>query len=258
MSSQVNVPLLDDERRRRLISKLGTTLAIDGPAGSGKSTVSRRLADRLGIGYLDTGAMYRALTWFALQNQVELTDGERVAELADQMPLRMDSHPRDPHVFIGEQEVTGQIREPRIALGIVHVSTNRQVRAWMAAEQRRRMMDAREAGSGMVAEGRDVTTVVCPDADVKVLLIADPHARLRRRTLELHGDTSPEHLAEVRAQVEDRDRADSTVSEFMEPGQGVHLVDSSDLSVDEVVTRILSLVDEDLLAREAEKKRGTE
>ncbi|QWW20664.1 (d)CMP kinase [Schaalia sp. 19OD2882] len=240
---------MDPARRAELISRLGTTVAIDGPAGSGKSTVSRRVAEQLGIGYLDTGAMYRSLTWFALDRGVDLEDRRAVAALADELPLRMDSHPRDAHVWVGQREVTGEIRQPRIALGIPHVSTNLDVRHWMARDQRRRMMEARATGSGMVAEGRDITTVVCPDADVRVLLVADAEARLRRRTLELFGDDTPEHVEQVRAQVEERDRADSTVSEFLEPAPGVHVIDSSTLGIDEVVQAVIDLVDADLLRR---------
>ena len=239
------------ERRRQRIARVGLTLAIDGPAGSGKSTVSKRLASELGIGYLDTGAMYRALTWYALDQGLDLDDTEVVARAAARMPLRMDSHPEDPHYFVGDREITRDIRESRISEAIPAVSTNLAVRHWMAHEQRRRMLEARREGSGMVAEGRDITTVVCPDADVRVLLVADAQARLRRRTREVFGDDSDEHLEATRRQVEDRDAADSTVSQFLTPAPGVDLVDSSGLTVDQVVRRILALVDDDLAARDA-------
>ncbi|WP_022867815.1 (d)CMP kinase [Schaalia vaccimaxillae] len=238
-----------DHERRKLIDQVGITIAIDGPAGSGKSTVSKIVAERLGIGCLDTGAMYRALTWFALESGIDLTDQEAVRRCADDLPLIMDSHPRNPRLWVGETEVTSDIRDPRIALAIKHVSTNLAVRKWMAIEQRRRMMEARERGSGMVAEGRDITTVVCPDADVRVLLLADQEARLKRRTLEIYGDTRPEHLEIVREQVEGRDQADSTVSEFMTPAPGVDVVDSTGLDVDAVVEGVLALVDTNLTAR---------
>ncbi len=172
-----------------------------------------------------------------------------MAALAPLMPLELDSDPVNPRVYVGGTEITSDIREPRIALGLPSVSTNLAVRAWMAPEQRRRMMAARAQGSGMVAEGRDITTVVCPDADVRVLLQADPEARLRRRTLELYGDVEPEHLEEVRAQVLRRDALDSQVVDFMEPAQGVTLVDTSNLTADEVVEAILALVDADLTTR---------
>ena len=153
---------MNDTQRRDAITRVGITIAIDGPAGSGKSTVSKALATRLGIGYLDTGAMYRALTWYCLDEGIDLEDTAAVAAAAARMPLRLVSDPSDPHVWIGDSEITLEIREPRIALAIKHISTNLDVRAWMATEQRRRMMEAREEGSGMIAEGRDITTVVCP------------------------------------------------------------------------------------------------
>ena len=236
---------MNDSMRQDAIARVGITIAIDGPAGSGKSTVSKELASRLGIGYLDTGAMYRALTWYALDRGIDL------AAAADEMVLRLQSDPSDPHVWVGDTEVTQAIREPRIALEIKHVSTNLKVRAWMATEQRRRMMEARAQGSGMIAEGRDITTVVCPDADVRILLLADQEARLRRRTLELYGDATEEHMEIVRAQVEGRDKADSAVSEFMTAAPGVETVDSTGLDIAGVCEAILAYVDEDLAAREA-------
>lgn len=240
---------MDQERRRELIARVGITIGVDGPAGSGKSTVSKRVALDLAIGYLDTGAMYRALTWFALDRGIDLADQDAVAAAADTMPLEMDSHPLDPHVLVGGVEVTQEIRTPRISEAVTAVSTNLQVRHWMAREQRRRMLAAREAGSGMIAEGRDITTVVCPDADVRVLLLADPQARLRRRTQELYGDQSREHLEATRHQVEDRDAADSTVSEFLEPAPGVEVIDSSGLGIEQVVDAVLALVDRNLTER---------
>ena len=242
---------MNDSMRQDAIARVGITIAIDGPAGSGKSTVSKELALRLGIGYLDTGAMYRALTWYALDRGIDLEDTEAVAAAADEMVLRLQSDPSDPHVWVGDTEVTQAIREPRIALEIKHVSTNLKVRAWMATEQRRRMMEARAQGSGMIAEGRDITTVVCPDADVRILLLADQEARLRRRTLELYGDATEEHMEIVRAQVEGRDKVDSAVSEFMTAAPGVETVDSTGLDIAGVCEAILAYVDEDLAAREA-------
>ena len=127
---------MNDSMRQDAISRVGITIAIDGPAGSGKSTVSKALATRLRIGYLDTGAMYRALTWYCLDRDIDLTDNAAVAAAANEMPLRLVSDPSDPHVWVGEREITEEIREPRIALEIKHVSTNLDVRAWMAAEKK--------------------------------------------------------------------------------------------------------------------------
>ncbi len=240
---------MNDEERREAIRRSGITIAIDGPAGSGKSTISKLLATRLGIGYLDTGAMYRSLTWYALEQGLDLDDHESVVEAANRMPLVMNPDPVSPSYFVDGVEITRAIREPRIALAIPAVSTNLLVRKWMAFEQRRRMMEARESGSGMIAEGRDITTVVCPDADVRVLLLADEEERLRRRTLELHGEATPELMESVREQITKRDTADATVSEFMTPAEGVEVVDSSGLGIEGVAEEILTLVDRNLESR---------
>lgn len=236
----------DDACRRAEIARLGMTIAIDGPAGSGKSTISKVLARRLGIGYLDTGAMYRALTWFALERGIDLEDEAAVLCAAKVMPLEMHADPDAPVYRVGGVDVTDAIREARIALAIAKVSTNLSVRRWMAGEQRRRMMEARRSGSGMIAEGRDITTVVCPDADVRVLLLADEEERLRRRTIEMHGRATPELMERVREQITKRDAADSTVSQFLVPAEGVSVVDSTGLGIDGVTQAILAVVDRNL------------
>lgn len=241
---------MNREERLAAIARVGITIAIDGPAGSGKSTVSKLVADALNIGYLDTGAMYRSLTWYALDRGVSLEDESAVAALADEMPLKMDSDPHDPHYWVGDTEVTALIRQPRISESIMAVSTNRAVRRWMAVEQRRRMLEAAKNGSGMIAEGRDITTVVFPDANVRILLLADSQARLERRTRELYGEVTPELLEKTRLQIEERDRRDSTVSEFLTPAEGVEVVDSSGLNIQGVVDTVLALVDVDLARRD--------
>lgn len=240
---------VDRQVLRRRLSGRGLTVAIDGPSGSGKSTAARNLAQALGIGYLDTGAMYRALTWEALRRGTDLADGDALAAVARAMPLRMRSDPRDPHYWVGDVEVTRQIREPRVSTRVSEVASHPQVRRWMVAEQRRRMLAARGEGAGMVAEGRDITTVVCPDADVRVLLIADAAERLARRTRELYGDTSPQHLAATRREVQERDARDSAVTHFLKPAPGVATLDNSRLQPDEVLERLLELVEADLAHR---------
>lgn len=234
-------------RKWRLIvsdvhSPHGLTIAIDGPAGSGKSTIAKLLARRLGIGYLDTGAMYRSLTLIALESGVDLDDHDAVAALLPSLDLHADSNPDDPHFFVGNREVTSLIRSSIVSEAVSKISTNLLVRAWMVEHQRQRMAEASSNGSGMVAEGRDITTVVYPEADLRVLLVASPLARMKRRAKELFGDDSPESLEKVRSQIVDRDAADSTVSEFTNPGPGIELVDTSDLDIEGVLEAVISLL----------------
>ncbi len=220
----------------------GVLVAIDGPSGSGKSTVSRLVAEQLSIGYLDTGAMYRALTWLALEEGADLEDHEAVRQLAEQLDLRMEGSPSDPHIFAGSTEITEAIRTSLVAENVAAVARNLLVRDWMVSEQRRLMLLAREQGSGMVAEGRDITTVVCPEADVRVLLIADQEERLRRRAQELFGSATPDTLAATRKQIVDRDASDSRVVEFFSPAEGVVPIDSSNRTIEQVVAAVLALV----------------
>lgn len=217
-------------------------IALDGPSGSGKSSVSRAVARALGVGYLDTGAMYRAVTWWCLDEGVDLTDTGAVARAAREMPLVMGTDPAGPSVTVAGRDIGAEIRSSEISSVVSLVATNLDVRA----ELRRRQRDliarvARETG-GVVAEGRDITTVVAPDADVRILLTASEEARLRRRSTELHGAASPEAIAATRDQVVRRDRDDSTVSTFHEAADGVVLVDTSDLGFDESVQAVLDVV----------------
>ena len=212
-------------------------IAIDGPSGSGKSTVARQVAIALGLRYLDTGAMYRALTWWLLDNGVELADTEKVARLAPELPLEMGTDPAAPTVHVGGTDVGAAIRETRISEAVSLVATNLAVRADMRDRQRA-VVDA----GGVVVEGRDITTVIAPDAPVRVLLTATEQARLARRARELHGVDDEHALARTRDQVLRRDTDDSTVSRFFEAAEGVVVVDSSHLSPDETVAAVLDVV----------------
>jgi cytidylate kinase len=218
------------------------TIAIDGPSGSGKSSVSKAVARRLGVGYLDTGAMYRALTWWCLERGVDLTDADAVAAAARALPLEIGTDPGAPTVRVGGTDVTDAIRTTEVSTAVSAVATNRDVRPVLQQLQRDLMARIAEQTGGVVAEGRDITTVVAPDARVRVLLTASEEARLRRRSAELHGAVDERAVAATRDQVVRRDRDDSTVSSFTEAADGVVLVDTSDLDLDESVEAVLDVV----------------
>jgi cytidylate kinase len=202
-------------------------VAIDGPAGAGKSTVARRLAERLGFRYLDTGAMYRALTWLAMQHAIPLSDGERLAELAAEHPVTFDDRGR---VFIDGTDVTASIRQPRIDRLVPVVARHPPVRKVMRVRQRE-LGEARD----VVIEGRDIGTVVIPDADVKVYLVADRAVRARRRMAERPGIGADALATDLRL----RDESDAAQ---MRPAADAETIDTTDLEVEDVVSRIVELV----------------
>jgi CMP/dCMP kinase len=218
------------------------TIAIDGPSGSGKSSVSKAVASRLGVGYLDTGAMYRALTWWCLEQGLDLDDTDAVAAAARDLPLQIGTDPDSPTVSVGGTDVSEAIRTTRVSTAVSAVATNLEVRAVLQQLQRDLMARTGERRGGVVAEGRDITTVVAPDARVRVLLTASEDARLRRRSAELHGAVDAAAVDATRDQVVRRDRDDSTVSTFHEAAEGVVLVDTSDLDFEESVEAVLDVV----------------
>ena len=221
---------------------LGPSLvvAVDGPSGSGKSSVSREVAARLGLAYLDPGAMYRALAWWCRERGLDLEHAAAVADAARALPLGMGTDPAAPGVRVGDRDVASEIRESAISAVVSLVATNPAVRAELIARQRHLIAQA-SRGAGMVAEGRDITTVVAPDADVRVLLVADEAARLRRRARQLHGDAGDGRVEEMRDEVIRRDRDDSTVATFLTPADGVTLLDTSELTFEESVQAVLGI-----------------
>ena len=202
-------------------------VAIDGPAGAGKSTVARRLAERLGFRYLDTGAMYRALTWLALERGLDLEDTDALVRLAELHPVEFADAAR---VLIAETEVTQAIREPRIDRAVPVVARQQPVRQVM----RRRQQELGDEGD-VVIEGRDIGKVVAPHAEVKVYLVAEELERARRRLAERPG------LGED-ALATDLKMRDASDAPQMEPAEDAERIDTTHLSVDEVVARIEALV----------------
>ncbi|MDO5719554.1 MAG: bifunctional cytidylate kinase/GTPase Der [Actinomycetaceae bacterium] len=245
---------IDHSRLQDLVSSHGLSVAIDGPSGSGKSTIARRLARELGIGYLDTGAMYRALTWYCLHADLPLDDHDAVAGAADSFPLQLATSPDDFRAVVGEHDVTEAIRQSEISRQVSLVATNLSVRESLVRRQREIISEAVNNGHGMVVEGRDITTVVAPDADVRILLTASEAARLARRTEQLHGRVDDTLVEQTRAEVVDRDAKDSTVVEFSTAADGVTTLDSSSLTIDETMDAVFALVAAALEGKADEEK----
>jgi CMP/dCMP kinase len=204
-------------------------VAIDGPAGAGKSTVARALAERLSFRYLDTGAMYRALTWFAMYRGLDLSVGDVLAELARAEPVTFDVEGR---VWIGGKDVTSSIRDQRIDRMVPVVARHSAVREVMRERQRELGRDG-----DVVIEGRDIGTVVAPNAEVKVYLVADRDERARRRMADRPGIGADALATDLRL----RDEKDA---ERMKPAEDAQEIDTTGLNVEDVVERIEALVRE--------------
>jgi cytidylate kinase len=203
-------------------------VAIDGPAGAGKSTVARSLADRLGFRYLDTGAMYRALTRLALEEGVDLEDGPALGALAEAASISFEGE----RVLIRGEDVTEAIRLPEIDRVVSTVARHPEVRRVMRERQR----ELSEQGDAVI-EGRDIGTVVCPDAEVKVYLVADAAERARRRVAD-RPEIGAEALATDLRLRDERDAAQ------MQPAPDAVTIDTTELAVEEVVDQIARLIAE--------------
>jgi CMP/dCMP kinase len=211
-------------------------VAIDGPAGAGKSTIARRIAGRLGFVYINSGAMYRALALWALRNRTSLDDMHRLERLAQE--ARIEFGPGDGRVFLNGEDVTEQLSAPEVALAASKVSAIGSVRRALIPLQR----GIAEKNS-VVMEGRDIGSVIFPEAQVKIFLDAQPQERARRRTQELQEKGKPVEEGEVAAEIRERDQRDRTRAEApLVQAPDAYLVDTTDLTLDEVEEEILRLV----------------
>jgi cytidylate kinase len=215
----------------------GVVVAIDGTSGSGKSSTSRGVARRLGLAYLDTGAMYRAVTWWMLRHGVDVHDPDAVASRSEEPRIESGTDPAAPTITVDGQDVAVEIRGDDVNAAVSPVSAVPRVRARMLVMQRQVIEDAMRTG-GIVVEGRDIGSVVWPDAPVKVYLSADPAARAQRRALE-EGGTDVEA---TRESLLARDEIDSgrAVSPLVLAEGAVH-VDTTDLTLDEAIETIVAM-----------------
>ncbi|HOB49262.1 MAG TPA: (d)CMP kinase [Mycobacterium sp.] len=215
-------------------------IAVDGPAGTGKSSVSRGLARRIGARYLDTGAMYRIVTLGMLRSGVDLDDPEAIAAAAD-VRISVGFDPDSEHAYLGEEEVSAQIRGDAVTRAVSAVSAVPAVRSRLVHLQR----ELAAGPQSVVVEGRDIGTVVLPNADVKIFLTASPETRARRRNDQNVAAGLPDDYEKVLADVRRRDHLDSTrsVSPLCAAEDAV-IVDTGDMTRDEVIDRLCDLVNQ--------------
>ena len=217
---------------------LPIVVAVDGPAGSGKSSVSRASARVLGFDYQDTGAAYRALAWFCLENDIDTSVADNVVQSLGDFDYTIGIEPDAYFVRVGDTDVTDAIREPRVTAVVSAVARVPEVRAYLVGLFRGIIESTPKPG--IIVEGRDITTVVAPDAPVRILLTATEEARMARRSAEL----STESAAKTAQQLSSRDAQDSKVVDFMNAADGVSTIDSTDLDFDATVSAVVDLVRE--------------
>ncbi|PDP88707.1 cytidylate kinase [Glycomyces fuscus] len=218
----------------------GIVIAIDGPSGSGKSSTSRGVAKARELRYLDTGAMYRALTWWMLSNGVNVNDADAVTALVDTPVITMGTDPDAPSVAVDGRDVAAEIRGRDVTANVSAVSAVPAARERLVRTQREIIAAARAESAGIVVEGRDITTVVAPDAPVKLFLTASPEARAQRRSREVRGDVATTQADLARRDELDSNRAHSPLRQTEDATE----LDTSGLTLDEVVALVVKLADE--------------
>jgi cytidylate kinase len=215
---------------------MSTVVAIDGPAGSGKSSVSKAAARELGFDYQDSGAAYRALAWSVLERGIPTEDADAVVDALDDFDYSIGIDPDHYFVRVGSTDVTDAIRDPRVTSVVSHIARVPAVRAYLVELFRR--VIASSDKPGIITEGRDITTVVTPDAPVRILLTASEEARMARRSAEVTGQSA----SDVGKQLSSRDAQDSKVVDFMNAADGVDTIDSTHLDFDQTVSAVVELV----------------
>lgn len=215
-----------------------SVVAIDGPSGVGKSSTAKEVARRLNCQYLDTGAMYRAMAWLCLSRGV--SDPVDVLEQVRGADLEISTSPDEFFVSVDGIDVTEEIREGAVSENVQTVSGVVDAREELIDMQRGYIKAAAE--DGIVVEGRDITTVVAPDAAVRILMTARDEVRVARRAKEVHGIADAEAIAATQSLVTGRDAKDSTTTSFLEAADGVYTLDTSDIDFDQVVETVLALV----------------
>ena len=213
-------------------------VAVDGPAGAGKSSISKIVAKKLGYLYIDTGAMYRSVTWAVLHNHIDVNNQKAVEALLPELELTMEASDDSCKVFISGQDVTDFIRTPQVNNAVSIVASYKGVRQYLV--ERQRLMA--EAG-GVILDGRDIGSVVLPNAELKIYLTASVEARAMRRYLEVKGTVNEQTLEDIKDSVMQRDDMDKNRKESpLIQVEDAVLVDSSEMTFDETVEHILHLV----------------
>jgi cytidylate kinase len=211
---------------------MSVIVAIDGPAGSGKSSVSKAVAHKLGFGYLDTGAAYRCLAWACLDSGADLEQQDAIVAHLDAIAQSRPLNAGDQRHSVGDQDVTDAIRGPEVSAAVSQVAKHPLVRSGL--NDSFRALAANDERPGIIIEGRDITTVVAPDAPVRILLTADEATRVARRQAEIDGVDASALIA--------RDRADSQVVDFMSAADGVWTLDTTHLTFDQSVEAVIDLI----------------
>ena len=215
-------------------------IAIDGPAGAGKSSISKVVANELGYLYIDTGAMYRGVTWAVLDSHVDVNNQKEVEALLPSLDLTLEPTASACKVYVKGQDVTDLIRQQQINENVSTIASYKGVREYLVERQQ-----AMAAVGGVILDGRDIGSVVLPNAELKIYLTASVDARAKRRWLEVHGTSNEQPLEDIKKNVESRDEMDKNRDESpLVCVEDAIVVDSSNMTFDEAVKHILHLVQE--------------